>query len=190
LANSGSGVTSSAGQPVAKSSTYVITVEFTGMTGDNCRVLNPNSTVGRSVAAARPVIVRNPSFTFFGDSDLRGYTAKIPVVNNAPAGAVFGSVGASLAKGQTGTIRIGGLVFSSAGFNYLVIDGVSDLQIPEGVGWSGAVKQIATGDSAVEWSLDFVAKVDLPFVEISLVNGSQITSQQGSHAYISVIKEL
>ena len=31
LANSGSGVTSSAGQPVAKSSTYVITEEFTGM---------------------------------------------------------------------------------------------------------------------------------------------------------------
>ena len=31
LANSGSGVTSSAGQPVAKSSSYVITEEFTGM---------------------------------------------------------------------------------------------------------------------------------------------------------------
>jgi hypothetical protein len=31
LANSGSGVTSSAGQPVAKSSTYVITEQFTGM---------------------------------------------------------------------------------------------------------------------------------------------------------------
>ena len=31
LANSGSGVTSTAGQPVAKSSTYVITEEFTGM---------------------------------------------------------------------------------------------------------------------------------------------------------------
>ena len=31
LANSGSGVTSTAAQPVAKSSTYVITEEFTGM---------------------------------------------------------------------------------------------------------------------------------------------------------------
>jgi hypothetical protein len=31
LANSGSGVTSTAGQPVAKSSAYVITEEFTGM---------------------------------------------------------------------------------------------------------------------------------------------------------------
>jgi hypothetical protein len=31
LANSGSGVTSSANQPVAKSSAYVITEEFTGM---------------------------------------------------------------------------------------------------------------------------------------------------------------
>jgi hypothetical protein len=30
LANSGSGVTSTASQPVAKSSTYVITEEFTG----------------------------------------------------------------------------------------------------------------------------------------------------------------
>lgn len=166
-------------------------VLFTGANGANCRALDVNVKVGRAVTAERPVIVKNPSLDGVNDIDLSRHQARLPVDGSVPVGDSFGTVLVSLAKGQTGYIQVAGRVGGCAAGQTLLIDGISQLSVPEGSGWSSVYFELPEGESAFNHSIPFIAKQDIPGLTIGLTNSvGNTVAQNSAHAFIAVVKDL
>lgn len=166
-------------------------VEFTGANGANCRALNVNAVVGRAVTSARPIIAKNPSLNGVNDIDLHRYSANLPPNASVAVGNTFGTLGISLAKGQTGTITVAGRIGGCAAGQTLLIDGISSLSIPNGAGWSSVYIELPAGEHSFCHTIPFIAKSDIPFLLVGLTNSvGNTVSQNSAHAFITVVKDL
>ena len=165
-------------------------VVFSGVNGDNCRALNVNSKLGRSITSDRPIITKNPSLDGVSDVDLHRYQARLAPSASVAVGQTFGFVPVILAKGQTGYVQVSLLVAGCAANQTLQFDDFSNLSVPGDVGWNSGIIQLPSGDHYLNISVPFIAKQNIS-TNIGIVNVSGNTVAQSSdHAFVCVVKDL